>query len=115
MKEDELLEKLSSLEHEQWIFWSKSLASPLARYTVTMDKIVRKYNFDDELDYTDDIEEDMDTLIGELWSICTEITSRLLRWDDYYKPYVELSEDVKEDDRVHARKVIELLKEEKIL
>lgn len=37
---------------------------------------------------------------------------RLDRWEDYWVPYDELDEDVKEHDREWARKVLEIVREE---
>lgn len=34
---------------------------------------------------------------------------RVLRWKQYFVPYEELTEEVKEHDRVWARKVIEVI------
>lgn len=35
--------------------------------------------------------------------------ARISRWQQYFVPYEELSEDVKEHDRVWARKVLEVI------
>ncbi|GAH42791.1 unnamed protein product [marine sediment metagenome] len=74
MNEDELIEKLANLEHEQWIKWSKT--------------------------------------ISEQERISEE---RRVRWQKYFVPYSELTEEVKEYDRVWARKIVKLLKSEGVL
>lgn len=36
---------------------------------------------------------------------------RLIRWSKYWKPYIQLDEEVKEQDRILADRIIETLKE----
>jgi hypothetical protein len=62
-----LIEDLAELEHEQWIFWSKDIASK-------------------------------EKLSPE----------RLERWKKLWIPYKDLTEEQKEQDRVWARKVLEV-------
>jgi hypothetical protein len=69
-QENELIEKLAELEHDQWVIWSKSL--------------VQMENLSDK---------------------------RLVRWAKLWKPYAQLTEEQKEQDRVWARKSIQLIKE----
>lgn len=64
----ELLEELSSLEHEQWILWAKNI-----------------------LEYENISKE------------------RRTRWEKYFVPYGDLEENVKNLDRVFARKSLKLL------
>ena len=66
--ENVLLEKLSEIEHEQWMLWSKSVASEVSK-------------------------------------------DRRERWEKLWIPYSELSEEMKEEDRIFARKVIEVIGE----
>ena len=73
--EKELIEKLAELEHEQWVKWSKELATK-------------------------------ETSLSE---------ERIRRWEQYWVPYSELSEEVKEFDREWARKVLEILEKPKDL
>ena len=70
LNDEKLLEKIANLEHEQWIFWAKSLI-----------KTEKRLNED-----------------------------RVFRWESLFVPYSELTESMKESDRVWARKVLELLK-----
>ncbi len=73
MNDDEILEKLAELEHEQWKHWTKSLY-----------KYHRK-----------------------------EVSHDLMsKWVQNWAPYNMLSNDEQEKDRIWARKVIELLKED---
>ena len=67
----QLLEKLATLEHEQWIAWSKSI--------VREEQIsLERYN----------------------------------RWVELWVPYEDLTEEQKEQDRVWARKVLEVILKE---
>ena len=61
----ELREQLASLEHEQWVEWSKEIAT----------------------------------------SVCVSLT-RIERWQKLWKPYSELTEADKDQDRVWADKVL---------
>lgn len=64
-----IIEKLASIEHEQWQAWSQTLANK--------------------------------EQLGE---------ERVKRWrEECWKPYAELSEEMKEHDRVWARKVAKVL------
>ncbi|MBE6495838.1 MAG: hypothetical protein E7Z78_05275 [Methanobrevibacter thaueri] len=90
---DELLERLSELEHEQWCEWSSHLSQELSSLLVILDKL------DDELS-----DEDKQTIFN--------IKSKLNRWNELQIPYSELSEEEKEKDRVYARKIISILDDE---
>lgn len=67
---DELIEILAEIEHNQWMEWSKAL--------VTNEK---RLSF-----------------------------ARIERWKKLWKPYKELSEEEREQDRVYARKVLDALR-----
>jgi len=90
---DELLERLSELELEQWCEWSSHLSQELSSLLVILDKL------DDELS-----DEDKQTIFN--------IKSKLNRWNELQIPYSELSEEEKEKDRVYARKIISILDDE---
>lgn len=66
----------------------------------------------------DKLAEKLAELEHEQWmewskSVAGEVSeSRLARWELYWVPYSELSEAVKEQDRVWARKVLAVLSEE---
>ncbi len=64
---NELLEKLSDIEHQQWMEWSKSVAPEVSE-------------------------------------------ERRKRWEKLWIPYADLSEEMKEEDRKYARKVLEAFK-----
>lgn len=67
--EQQLLEALSALEHEQWMYWAKKM---LAEETISPE--------------------------------------RRARWEASFVPYDQLPDDVKNQDRLYARKVLNLLK-----
>jgi hypothetical protein len=64
--DDDIIEKLAELEHEQWMYWSQAVAS-------------------------------------EVSPACRQ------RWQACWIPYADLPEEVKEQDRLWARKVLETL------
>jgi hypothetical protein len=66
MNEEEVIERLAAVEHEQWMHWSQSVAAEVS-------------------------------------------TERRQRWQACWVPYEDLPEDVKELDRLWARKVLEVL------
>lgn len=87
---DELLEKLSELEHVQWQNWSKSVSGDLKRLIELCDKFSDNLN-DEEKEFINSQKE------------------RLIRWEGMWIPYDELSEDLKELDRNYARKIMDEL------
>ena len=70
-KDNDILEKLAEIEHEQWMGWSKDIAK------------------------TEDISEER----ADHWK------------KDCWKPYKDLTEEMKELDRKEARKVLKIIKE----
>lgn len=87
---DELLERLSELEHVQWQNWSKSVSEDLKRLIELCDKFSDNLN-DEEKEFINSQKE------------------RLIRWEGMWVPYDELSEDLKELDRNYARKIMDEL------
>ena len=69
LTDEELVESLAELEHEQWIKWASTIMQ------------------------TEKISD-----------------GRIARWKDCFKPYSELSEEMKEFDREWARKALAILK-----
>jgi hypothetical protein len=65
----------------------------------------------------DELVEKLAELEHEQWmawskAIAAEVSdSRISRWELYWVPYDELSEAVKEQDRIWARKVLKILQE----
>lgn len=93
MNED-ILEKLSVLEHEQWCEWANSISKDLSSLLSIIEKLD---------DYS------MSKLSDEEKAIVSEVNAKLERWDTFMVPYSELSEDVKEQDRAYARKILDVM------
>lgn len=88
----EILEKLSELEHVQWCEWADVLSGELASLIEIIEKL-------DDGSLSD---EDEQTIL--------KVRERLERWDKLMIPYSELSEEVKDQDRVYARKTLDIIK-----
>lgn len=78
----EIREKLSELEHEQWIEWSKSLANLLEKVTGNIKH-------------------------AEFNKASTELLAKIHSWEKNWKPYAELDEATKDFDRKWADKIIQ--------
>ena len=76
---EKVLEELAELEHEQWMKWSKTI----------IDNFLK-----DSLSGTD------------ACKVRDNVLKKHQSWLKYWKPYWELSEEVKEEDRIWARKVL---------
>lgn len=90
MNED-ILEKLAEVEHEQWCDWAGSLSAEMDALLQIISKLQDNCDSllsDDELSQIEDSKD------------------RLIRWNSLMVLYSELSEEMKESDRVYARKVL---------
>ena len=86
LSEKELLEKLSDLEHQQWMEWSSSLNKELVDYANIMYTVVNSY------DYNNSQGEEYEELIQKLWDNFNRLEKRIQRWIDLQIPYTELTE-----------------------
>jgi hypothetical protein len=68
----DLIEALAEIEHEQWMHWSKAVASEVGDITRA-------------------------------------------KWESSWVDYSQLTDEMKEADRVWARKVVALLREQKLI
>lgn len=93
--DDEVLEKLSVLEHDQWCEWAEAISKDLSSLLAIIEKL------DDD---------SMSRLSDEDKAIVSEVNAKLERWSDFMVPYSDLSEEVKEQDRVYARKILDTVK-----
>ena len=81
----EMRENIASLEHEQWIHWSKEVGTELkALYTLLIE--------------------------GKNQAVINALSARLKRWESYWTPYEELDEPTKEFDRVWANRTLDILR-----
>ena len=96
-KEDinqEILEDIASLEHEQWMAWSKSIAKDI-RLMIT------------QIQSTVDYWRNKGVCVNKTTlDLLESQKARLERWEKLWIPYVELSEEWKESDREYAMKVL---------
>lgn len=83
----ELREKLSELEHIQWEHWSKTLADEIRKWRSIL--LSKKKN-------------------GKI-IIIGLMQNRLTRWEQNWKEYKELPEDIKDYDREWADKVLKII------
>ena len=88
--DEEILEKLSELEHVQWCEWAASISKDLALLLSIIDKSDVKLSDEDKL-------------------IVLNVQDRLEKWDKLMISYSDLSEDEKEKDRVYARRALDIL------
>ena len=86
--EKELIERIAELEHNQWWEWSKAVAKELKSML-------------------DMLEENKD---GAREGVIAGLKARLSRWDELWDFYKFLPGEAKEQDRVYARKVVDMLK-----
>ena len=84
MKFNELREWLSNKEHEQWMHWSKYVAEELK-------EIERHF------------------VHGRANEVLRLLLIIQKKWEASWKPYSELSEDMKDRDRVWADKILDEL------
>jgi hypothetical protein len=82
----ELAEHLAALEHEQWMEWSKVLIRQLT---------------------------DGQRFMNDMAVISDNVHKKHQRWLPLWVPYDELSEEMKEEDRKWARKVLTVIREMK--
>ena len=85
--EDELRERLSELEHQQWTKWSQDIARDLKDFLVVLEGMKLT-----------------------AYPIYEKLKSRLQRWETYWKPYNELDYGTQEEDREWADKAILIMK-----
>lgn len=89
--DEEILEKLAELEHLQWCEWASVLSKDLTLLLSVAEKA------------------DENALSDEDKIIVSNVRDRLERWDKLMVPYSDLSEESKEQDRVYARKALDIL------
>lgn len=95
---DQVIENMAEICHEEWMTWSKDVSKDL-NLAVEMLK--------------NDIELLKEKDIGnkEAFELVQKLESRLERWQALWIPYDELSEEMKDADRVYAEKMFNVAKE----
>lgn len=86
-----LLEKLSELEHQQWQLWIYSTIVKLEKILDVSNKL---------------------PVGGRFIFMRNELEEIIKKWDKNRIPYSELPEEVKELDRIWARKVLKVIDSE---
>lgn len=89
---NEVLEELAMLEHEQWCDWSKSISVEL-KETLTLLETILNGDVDETI-----LKENIEKL-----------NNRLNRWETLWIPYEDLSEEMKDSDRDYAERVLSRL------
>lgn len=95
-EEGELVEALADLEHRQWETWSRDVAR-------TLREAIHSARLADAL-----LHDGSETQL-QIRRCIAALEGRLERWKKNWQPYAKLSEEVKEYDRVWARKVLAIL------
>lgn len=99
---EEILEQASNLCHIEWIEWSKNISQEL---NDTLEVLSNNIQYLNQVDMDD---ESKRLLIRENWELSEKLTKRLEKWERLWIPYDDLTEEMKEEDRNYARKILEL-------
>ena len=84
----ETLEELSDLEHVQWMEWSKTISGDLRKYVEILEKCDDMY---------------------PVQQVINLINDRIDRWEKFWVPYEDLTDEIQEYDREWARKVMAIM------
>lgn len=103
MEEDKLLEDASNLCHKEWVDWSNNISKELNEVVKVLNDNI-KYLKEEDFD-----EETKNLLLEENIVLRDKISLKLEKWASLSVPYDELSEEMKEKDRIYARKILELV------
>lgn len=95
---DQVIENMAEICHEEWMTWSKDVSKDL-------NLAVEMLKNDIELLKEKGIEN------KEAFELVQKLESRLERWQALWIPYDELSEEMKDADRVYAEKMFNVAKE----
>ena len=93
--DDQIIEKLACLEHIQWQEWAESVYGDLRTLLEIINENV-----------------DLNDLDSDKLEIFEKNTNRVKNWPELMIDYSDLSEEMKEKDRIYARKVYEICKKE---
>ena len=98
---ENILEEASKLCHDEWISWTKNLSWELNETVYVLKNNVQYLQEEGD-------EKNKNKVIKENFELIDKITNRLERWESLWKPYEDLTEEMKEKDRIYARKILEL-------
>ena len=101
MRNENILEEASKLCHDEWISWTKNLSWELNETVYVLKNNVQYLQEEGD-------EKNKNKVIKENFELIDKITNRLERWESLWKPYEDLTEEMKEKDRIYARKILEL-------
>lgn len=93
--DDQIIEKLACLEHIQWQEWAESVYGDLRTLLEIINENV-----------------DLNDLDSDKLEIFEKNSNRVKNWPELMIDYSDLSEEMKEKDRIYARKVYEICKKE---
>lgn len=99
---NKILEDASNLCHIEWIDWTKNISKDLNESIQVLKNNIQ-YLKDDNVGI------DKHQLIKENIELTNKLTEKLERWESLWIPYEELSEEMKEEDRTYARKILKLI------
>lgn len=99
----ETLEEASNLCHIEWMDWSKSITKELKEVVKLLEDNIQ-YMEDENLNDNNKTEE----LSKKNKLLSQKINDRIQRWESLWIPYEDLSEEMKEYDRVYAKKILKL-------
>jgi len=105
--QQESLDKIAELEHNQWCYWSQEITKELDALSESLlDLLDIMRGIEDDKELPDNYLELLDLAESRLVNVRTKIQ----HWDRLWNtPYVQLTEQEKESNRVWARQVIKAL------
>jgi hypothetical protein len=100
----EAIEKLAAIDHDQWVFWSMSIMRDL-------DELITALNDVDNRMLEANIGYGNSPAHTRVTNLIKKHNERNKRWQDQWCKYAKLPEEVKESDRIWAKKSYKALKE----
>lgn len=95
---NQLLEDMSDICHQEWMSWSKNISKELYVVIEVLKKDIEFY-------------EEKGVENKEAVELVEKLENRLKRWEGLWIPYDELNEEMKDSDRAYAKKMLDLAKE----
>jgi hypothetical protein len=95
---NQVLEDMADICHQEWMSWSKNISKELYVILEVLKKDIEFY-------------EENGIENKEAVELVEKLEKRLGRWEGLWIPYEELSEEMKDSDRVYAKKMFDLAEE----